>query len=190
MERLVAKITNRLVQRHIIKQSELSIYRYGLENFFIFSLEMMSVFIISIIIGILWETCIYYLSFIPLRIFAGGYHADTRLKCYLISLLAFGIFSFLLKISSFNLNSYVILVISTFSVIVIYILSPIVHKNKRISAEQVLYQRKLSLYICNIIYIVIICFVFLLNDYLVMGFILMLSLCSESIALIAVKNEK
>ena len=93
MNILVMRTTDFLVSCGAIKQEDISIYRYGLEVLYLFMLEVLSILLLAVWIGNFFETLLYFAAFIPLRLFAGGYHANTRLGCYFVSLGVYGVFT-------------------------------------------------------------------------------------------------
>lgn len=82
---LARKGTKILLSRGIIKESQVRLYEYGFE--LLFSTVITVLFIL--LIGILWDelsrTMIFLLFFIPIRITAGGYHAKTYSRCFIVT---------------------------------------------------------------------------------------------------------
>lgn len=79
--KLIADITaNQLQEMGIIRKNEIAIYRYGFDALYTVLLQMISIFVLAIVMGNFFETLLFYLAFIPLRIYAGGYHANTRVN--------------------------------------------------------------------------------------------------------------
>lgn len=69
----------------IMKEEDISVFRYG----YTLISEMFVNFVIAIIIGLLMDEVmmisVFLFAFIPLRSFAGGYHADKAWKCVILS---------------------------------------------------------------------------------------------------------
>jgi len=83
-------------------------------------------------------------AYIPLRIYAGGYHARTHLKCYICSVVL--IVSALLAIEFIPWTNFIAITISAISGLIIYILSPVEDKNKPLDAVEVkVYGKKASI---------------------------------------------
>jgi Membrane protein putatively involved in post-translational modification of the autoinducing quorum-sensing peptide len=74
-----------MMEKGIIKEEDIPIYRYGIENGIILFLNMITAFIIGIITGRLIGILIFLLSLITLRSFAGGFHLDNKIACYICS---------------------------------------------------------------------------------------------------------
>ncbi len=73
-----------LASREVIKDEEIDIYTYGFETLFSGIIDL----IITLCIGLLFRrmltAIVYFLMFTSVRMYTGGYHADTYLKCKLI----------------------------------------------------------------------------------------------------------
>ena len=82
-----------------------------------------------------------------MRVYAGGYHADTKLKCYLISLGVYGIFTFLMNVLPKDLYVVVNLFMLVFSLVTILLVAPVIHKNKTVNDIEKKYYRKFSIWI-------------------------------------------
>ena len=88
-----------------------------------------SIFIIGLIFGKLLETLVFSLIFSILRSFTGGYHATTPLKCNLTYISCY--LSTILFSEIFEKRIISNIIILLFSVISIFLFSPIENKNKR-----------------------------------------------------------
>lgn len=85
MRQIEDKWADKLFAEMNYDEDEYEIVRYGLHQSIIIIINLVSVFIC----GLLWSEAMFglflfaYLFFI--RPYAGGYHADTELRCYMIS---------------------------------------------------------------------------------------------------------
>jgi len=79
------------------------------------------------------ETLIVLAVMIPMQSFAGGYHANTHLRCFLIMVI--GWFPVMWMIDVFNVKSA--LFVLCVSVVVIFLLAPVRHVNVPMSAPRV-----------------------------------------------------
>ena len=85
---MLIQITKRIIRvllhEKIITQEDVEVYEYGCQ----ITLANIINFIIVLTIGIIFksviQSAIFYLSFISLRIFCGGYHANSYHKCFFI----------------------------------------------------------------------------------------------------------
>lgn len=73
-----------LLHEKIITQEDVEVYEYGCQ----ITLANIINFIIVLVIGLIFKSVIqagiFYLSFISLRIFCGGYHANSYNKCFCV----------------------------------------------------------------------------------------------------------
>ena len=85
-----------------------------------------------------------FLTFIPLRVYAGGYHADTRLTCFIVSLVVYCVFTVLLKVIPIKLHYLFILIDIVTNLLLVILFAPIVHKNKSVNNIERKHYRKFS----------------------------------------------
>ncbi len=144
MENVSKFIADVLREQGAISKSETDICKYGLEVFISSALEIASIFAISAFAGNFLETVLFFTAFIPLRIYAGGYHASTKLRCYLLSLLVYGAFTFVMHALPNTAYAPLNVLFAAFSLSAVLIAAPIVHKNKSVSDTERKYYRKFS----------------------------------------------
>lgn len=185
MDKIASKIANNLVALEVIDRRDIAIYRYGLEVLLLSLLEIVGILFLACFIGNFCETVIYFAVFIPIRLFAGGYHALTRLKCLLISLIVYGIFTSILKFCPNHMQFEIGLFFAGLSLMVIYFLAPEIQSNRLFEHEEYLFFQKVCnrIEMINIIALMICCL--LQRDDLVL--IIGLGLLSETTAIFASK---
>lgn len=76
---------NRLVAHRIIDLDDVEIYQFGLESAMLKAAHYASMLLVGLILGMLPETILFLIVYAAIRAYAGGYHADTRGVCYLLS---------------------------------------------------------------------------------------------------------
>ena len=133
MKSISASIAYILWDQGIIQKEDINKCRYGLDIFISSALEIVSILIIAAVIGNFLQTLLLFAAFIPLRIYAGGYHSDTKLKCYLVSLGVYGIFTIVMQLLSAEIYLIVAVSATVFSMLMILIAAPIIHKNKSVN---------------------------------------------------------
>lgn len=72
MDRIALSISNTLAESNIIKKEDVAIYKYGILLFLTSALEIGIILILSLFIGNFIETIIFFVAFLPIRVFAGG----------------------------------------------------------------------------------------------------------------------
>lgn len=83
--RLAGNLTDRFLEDGVISSEDVEIVRYGLENIAGSLSGIIVTLIVSACFGRIFNGLILWGLILPLRRNAGGYHADTRNKCLLIS---------------------------------------------------------------------------------------------------------
>lgn len=155
MNRISKCIAESLEEQGIIKNSDLYICQYGLEAFISSFVEVGSILIISVLIGNFIEALLLFIAFIPLRLYAGGFHANTRLRCYLVSIGVYIVFTIILKTLPSNLYFITNLFGTGFNIIIVFLHAPVIHDNRTVSDIEKKHYRKFSIYICMVESIVI-----------------------------------
>lgn len=89
------KITHHLCEKHIIQREDFDLYMYGFDMGLTVVLNLISTILVGVIMGMVFESIAFLAFYIPLRSYAGGYHANTPLRCYIISVfIIFAILTF------------------------------------------------------------------------------------------------
>lgn len=164
MKIISKKIMQIICQQGIISNSELDKYIYGLEIFLSSTVEVISIILLSAILGNVVQTILFFSAFIPLRIFAGGYHADTRLRCYLVSLMVYAIFTALIGYIPYTMRFHMIVGGVLFTLIVVCEFAPVINANKKLNTNEVNTFRRFSITICMVQSFVYLVLVMLLKN--------------------------
>ncbi len=140
-----------LLKEQIITADDEEIYKYGFE----ITIANMVNGIIILLIGIgfhkLPETFLFYLAFVSLRFFCGGYHADSYQKCFLY----FTITGSLCIMASEWISRYekatIVLFFSATAALWLCIFkkAPVEHENRPLTQKEELFFRKRSMQICG-----------------------------------------
>lgn len=124
---------------------ELEVYCYGLELVFSTLLNVIFIFLISILLKHPFACVSYLLSFIPLRITAGGYHAKSHWLCIVICAGAYSL-SLLSAISLIPIcQAWCCLLISITAFSIFMVLAPVPAPNKPLSTQERTVNRKKTL---------------------------------------------
>lgn len=150
MKNISDNIADTLLQSGILRDDNVDACRYGLDIFVSSVLEIISILVISVFVGNFVETLLFFLAFVPLRIYAGGYHADTKLKCYFVSIGVYAAFTVAIYSLPQTLYITVNMLMSMFSVVIVFAAAPVVHRNKTVNEIERMYYRKFSILICMV----------------------------------------
>lgn len=141
LARLAVKIVNNLVHSGVIKEEDAEIYIYGINQILTSVLNVSSALIIGLIFGVFPEIAVFMAAYIPLRSFAGGYHAKTPLSCYVFSVIMLIVVSIGLKY--LHLADWVYYAVFVAATLVVLVLSPVEDRNKPLAEiEQKVYKRR------------------------------------------------
>lgn len=135
-------IANFLVSNGTIKEEEIEIYIYGYETF----ISGIFDFIITILLGVVFHklicAVIFFFMFVSIRMYTGGYHAKTYLKCKLIFVfIAIGV----LNLTKFNFSFSVIVATIILFCTIVYLLAPIENIKKPLNKSEKQKYRKISI---------------------------------------------
>lgn len=143
-----------LLKENIIEESEIEIISYGIEQGKVILLSFVVSLALGILLDIVGQCIIFVVSLVILRSYAGGYHATTRFKCGVIS---FAILILCLLIMKFfYMDERICILFASFSIFLIYILSPMENNIKRLDNDEIVFFRKRTRQILWSIYIFII----------------------------------
>lgn len=140
-----------LLKYQVISKEEEEIYIYGFELLFTTVVSVLSMLGISLAAGCFYEGCLFMLAFFVMRVFAGGYHADTHWGCFLITNMAFVIglsCSILLSRIPRGIGGVVLFLSSWY----IWKKAPMTHPNQPLTeVKRIRNQKNIQISICLII---------------------------------------
>ncbi len=155
MKKIASFITDTLVKDGQIPESQQDIYRYLFDYLF----ESLLFDVITLIIGLVTHrfgiALCYILVTIPLRHFAGGFHAGSPLMC---TILSYGIYGLILFSAPYLIKLPDFIWIPVYVVMWLFILlvAPVDCPNKRLLPEQKKRLFKLCILSCIVISIIFI----------------------------------
>lgn len=79
------QLSQKLLQSNIITKEQYEICKFGFQQGFTVLLNFCTVAAVGLALHAFSSAMLFLAGFIPLRRFAGGYHAKTPLRCYLYS---------------------------------------------------------------------------------------------------------
>lgn len=125
---------NKLKKEKIVTQPD-ELYLYGLNNLFTILINIITLFVIAILINKLFTLIIFLISFIPLRSYSGGFHCSSIICCYFVSNII--IFAILL-LQPFILTHLIFLTISAIlSCLYIFHIKPYSNKIRCLNLTEV-----------------------------------------------------
>lgn len=144
----IAKISenfiNTLSKNNIINEENAEIVKYGFELLILKALFFVICIFIGAIMSEIIESVLFAVSFTLLRSYAGGYHAKTKTRCFVLSLMTIILALVFCKFAvEFNGVIYVSFIISIISSVIIWFVAPVDTINKRLDKLEIkVYRRK------------------------------------------------
>lgn len=188
---MFAKVAKQLAvhleENQIIKSDDRELYVYGLNQGLSILLNIVTTLGIGLLFGTVLQLVVFMVAYIPLRSYAGGYHARTPVRCYLISIAMLTIISLLIKY--ITLGRWVYLIETAISSVIIAILSPVADNNKPLDEiEIVVYKKRTKRILLAEVVVSILSwiteweFIFIIMTYvfLVMSFMLLIGACKNA----------
>ncbi len=135
---LIDRITYGLVKDNSIDAADVEAYKFGLEVTILKALHYVSYVAIALCMKKFLEAVIVFAVLYAFRRNTGGFHAKTRIGCYLFSC---AVIFLSLFATDLNLNRWAMMIISILDVIVLLGLSPVQNSNRNMDAEDMEYFR-------------------------------------------------
>lgn len=132
--KLIEASVTTLIKKGIIDSSERDLYLFGINQLFLFIINFTTSVVIGLICGMLWQSVLFSLAYIPLRRYAGGYHAKTPGRCYILSIIL--ILSALTLINIIKTIDAAVICCFIISAIIIFIKAPVASSNKPLNSKE------------------------------------------------------
>lgn len=117
------------------------IYSYGIYQIVSYVINFFTILLIGIAFRRLLEVIILVVFFMAVRPYAGGYHASSAIKCYILTNIM--IIGALLAIKYIQINNIFMICLLALNSIVIFVLAPVDTANKRLDEiEYIVYRSK------------------------------------------------
>lgn len=157
MEKICKNIIKELNRKNIIQRNETQIYEYALKILCYTSINIITIILIGIISGMLYESLLLLASFFSIRSFAGGIHANKYIHCYMFSVILIFLVIISIKYLLVYLNPLFIVFTEIISIILIFILSPLENNNKKLNKKEKIVYKCVSLLLSILFFVVSIC---------------------------------
>lgn len=138
------KISKSLLKSNAINQDELNVYAYGIQLLILGMVDWCITFLFMLLIDEIYLSIAYLSVFFALRKHCGGYHAETHIRCIVISNTVY-VLSVLISANMQYENFTTLLLIGEIiNSIIIYKFSPVEHPNKHIEPDEMARHRKIG----------------------------------------------
>ena len=145
---------NKMIDLKIIMESDRELYLYGIKELIVIFQNIVITLALGVLFHNFFQTIVFLGAYIPLRSFAGGYHAVSAKRCSVYSL------GLILILEFYFSHRYLVALKYIFSMLVIaisiiYKVSPLQCVNKPLSTEEkcryALLTKKILLIECGLI---------------------------------------
>lgn len=140
-EKIMENVWKQMQHASNIDEDDKEIYLFGFYQGLILLLNIVTTLVIGIILNMFVESILFLIFFIPLRIFAGGYHAKTQLRCYVMSTITTVLILYLILFLQENMGG-IIIGGYIISVCIIWKLAPVQDKHKPLDEKERIKYRK------------------------------------------------
>ena len=132
-EKVAFHITEWMENNRIIEHDRMVVVKWGISNILDTLFNLSTFLIIGILMHMPLETVIFTLGYIPLRSYAGGYHAKKPFRCWVLSDVI--LLTALLCICYLSRYPFIIWSLAILSVILLIIPMPVSDIHKPLSDE-------------------------------------------------------
>ena len=135
---MIHKISEKAIMYAIlntyIKQEQYDEYVYALEIILNILITDITMIIIGLAMGMIWECILFWLVYKILRKYCGGYHFSTSLKCYLSSCIMCPVVLAVVRYVPYSMTVWGLLTLT--ALIILSILSPVEAANKPLDEKE------------------------------------------------------
>lgn len=121
------------------QKDNFDLYEYAIYIILSSAFHMATVIVLGLVFNLLTESLVFYLSFIVIRKFAGGYHAKTPTRCYIISIITIVLMLCIIKwilIINYLSIYYSLFFSELVCVLILCFLSPLDTENKLLNGKE------------------------------------------------------
>lgn len=128
-------IADFFIRQKVVPEEQREVYEYGFELSISSVIGILTVLAIGLVSGRFWESVVFYIVFCFTRLFTGGFHASTYLRCKLTlagTLVLVLVADWLLK----EIVDYYWFILHFYCLVVVCGLAPIENPNKELTDRQ------------------------------------------------------
>lgn len=149
---LAEKISIYLIKKGVIELKEKELYEYSLIQLQRSLINITTCILLGFVLDATIQVIVITLIFMCVRVYAGGFHASSPGKCYILSFLIS--FVGIIIVKYIYINNIVLCALFAFSYIIILAFAPVDTNNKRLSEAQKMVIRKKCIFVSGSICII------------------------------------
>lgn len=146
---LSRKLADAMVGAGAAREQDREVYEYGLEVLISTAASVACVIAAGVLLGKAAETIAFLIVFIALRSAAGGFHASTHFRCFLVMMAAYAASMALLFSVPQGILKWVAVSAAALACAVVAIYAPAPHENRPVGDGELRRFRALSLWIAG-----------------------------------------
>lgn len=139
MIKLISSKVARILCKDEKHTDNYELYEYAIYIILSSAFHMATVIVLGLVFNLLTESLVFYLSFIVIRKFAGGYHAKTPTRCYIVSIITIVLMLCIIKwilIINYLSIYYSLFFSELVCVLILCFLSPLDTENKLLNGKE------------------------------------------------------
>lgn len=189
METVITSIILQMKEAGLVDEDEVEVYQFGLECLFLKVIHYLSYLLIGCVLHMIIPMMINAMVFMPLRSKSGGYHAKTRLRCYLLSCITVFLICLLDRVI-YPMWLFIVIVFITNMVIICF--APVENDHRSLEQTDIRKFKQQTLLLLGVVDVLIIITVlagtisisqWLLNGLLVTAVLVFLGICKKKFCL-------
>jgi len=180
IESLAEKIAKYYERQSIIKNHDTELVKYGLFQLLSHIQYLLICLCFGLICHCVLECIVFFLCFSILRMFCGGFHASTEIRCFIVSFIAIVLSIFLIRFFENHDYNLILIVLTIFALIITLLLSPVDNKNKPISITE---KKKIHKVVVLIVFIYSSLIILFFKNLLLISISIAISLITSSLFL-------
>lgn len=134
MNKVARGMTDYVIRKGVVKETDRGVYEYGFTIAMETGLCILACLSISMALHSFFEGIVFFLTFIPLRSYAGGLHLNSYRSCFSLSCISFLTILILGKYG--KISTCIALICLFISEVLIYCLYPVENVNREVDAEE------------------------------------------------------
>lgn len=149
MELVFGRFVDLLIRNQVVPTEDKAIYVYGFQQGCIILLNILTTIGIGVLFSRVIESVVFLLVYMPLRSYAGGYHAKTPLQCYLFSVFMMIVVLWMIGLPIWS--GIAIAVSMVIAIGIIFYFAPVAAPNKPLSQNEIQVYKKVTYRIVGIL---------------------------------------
>lgn len=150
IHRISKRCALKLSKAKLIDTAELDVYCYGFEQIISTTAIIVTILIAAVLTGDAVKSLLFIVCFVPIRIFAGGFHCSTYRGCFLFSNGIFLLSLFLGKmedgifpVAAAFINAAILLLCC----IIVYQVAPVLNPNNPLSGSEIIRNKRCARFV-------------------------------------------